>query len=51
MEGAITFLVNFVNNIDDNSPFIYPLILIDSGNYVYGQQNAYRYGLTNLEIL
>ena len=51
LESAMTFLVRFIDNIDDKSPFIYPLILIDSGNYIYGKENAYGYGLTNLDIL
>ena len=51
LESTISFLINFINDIDMKSPFIYPLILIDSGNYVYGNENAYGYGLTNLEIL
>ena len=51
MEAAITFLDNFIKNLDEQSPFIYPLILIDSGNYIYGQENAYGYGLINHEIL
>ena len=51
LESAITFLVNFIKNLDETSPFIYPLLLIDSGNYIYGKENAYGYGLTNYEIL
>ena len=51
LKSAITFLTDFILNIDEASPFIYPLILIDSGNYVYGKENAYGYGLTNIEIL
>ena len=51
MEAAITFLDNFIKNLDEQSPFIYPLILINSGNYFYGKENAYGYGLINHEIL
>lgn len=51
LKAAITFLSNFINNLDEKSPFIYPLILIDSGNYVYGKENTYGYGLTNIDIL
>ena len=48
---AITFLKKIIEDLDDNNPFIYPLILIDSGNYDYNGENAFGYGLTNKEIL
>ena len=51
LKAAITFLDNFIKNLDEQSPFIYPLILINSGNFIYGQENAYGYGLINHEIL
>ena len=51
LESTLTFLVRFIDNLDNKSPFIYPLILIDSGNYIYGNEDAYGYGLTNLDIL
>ena len=49
--AAKIFLEDFIKDIDETSPFIYPLILIDSGNYIYDAQNAYGYGLINKEIL
>ena len=49
--NAITFLNDFIDNLDEKSPFIYPLILLDSGNYIYGQENAYSQGLINPHIL
>ena len=49
--NAIAFLNDFIDNLDEKSPFIYPLVLIDSGNYIYGQENAYGQGLTNQKIL
>ena len=51
LEEAIIFLDNFIKDLDETSPFIYPLILIDSGNYSYGKENAYGFGLINREIL
>lgn len=49
---AITFLNKFIEDLDDNNPFIHPLILIDSGIYNYdGKKNAFGYGLTNKKIL
>ena len=51
LETAITFLDNFIKDLDETSPFIYPLILIDSGSYSYGKENAYGFGLINNEIL
>ena len=48
---AITFLKKLIEDLDDINPFIYPLILIDSGNYYYNGENAFEYGLTNKEIL
>ena len=48
---SVSFLEKFIENLDENSPFINPLILIDSGNYVYKNENAYGIGLTNKTIL
>ena len=48
---SIDFLINFIENLDEKSPFIYPLILIDSGNFKYNSENAYGFGLINKEIL
>ena len=51
METAISFLDNFIKDLDEKSPFIYPLILIYSGYYSYGKEDAYGFGLINNEIL
>lgn len=48
---SVSFLEKFIENLDENSPFIYPLILIDSGNYAYKNENAYGIGLINKTIL
>jgi len=48
---ANTFLKNFIKDLNENNPFIYPLILIDSGIYDYNGNIEFGYGLTNNEIL
>ena len=44
-----------INILDENSPFYYPLILIDSGSYIlesrYSKKHVYGYGLTSSKIL
>ena len=45
------FLKTFIDKLDDNSPFIYPLSLIDSGNFNYNSKNVYGLGLTNKDTL
>ena len=45
------FLETFIDKLDDKSPFIYPLSLIDSGNYSYNKENVYGLGLINQDIL
>ena len=51
LETAINFLDNLIKDLDEKSPFIYPLILIYSGYYSYGKEDAYGFGLINNEIL
>ena len=51
LKKAMKFLVQFIKDLDENSPFIYPLILIDSGNYQFDKENAYGYGLISIKIL
>ena len=51
LKNAMKFLDQFIKDLDENSPFIYPLILIDSGNYQFDNENAYGYGLISNEIL
>ena len=48
---SLNFLNNLIDNLDEKSPFYYPLILINSGDYIYNKNNAYGYGLKNIEIL
>ena len=48
---ALEFLKNFIENLEEKSPFFYPLSLIDSGNYIYNTNNVYGLGLTNIDIL
>ena len=48
---SLQFLKNFIEKLDDESPFIYPLILIDSGNFTFNTENVYGFGLTSKEIL
>ena len=45
------FLKDFIDKLDDKSPFIYPLSLIDSGNFTYSKENIYGLGLINKDIL
>ena len=36
--NAIEFLDNFIEDLNEKSPFIYPLKLIDSGNFTFGKK-------------
>ena len=45
------FLKTFIDKLDDQSPFFYPLSLIDSGNFCYNNENTYGLGLINKNIL
>ena len=45
------FLKTFIDNLDDKSPFIYPLLSINSGNFYYNGENIYGLGLINKDIL
>ena len=49
--NAFEFLEKFIEDLDEKSPFIYPLILIDSGNFFYKKKDVYGLGLINKEIL
>ena len=44
-----------INILDENSPFYYPLVLIDSGSYIfqsrYSTKFIYGYGLNSTNIL
>ena len=47
--SALSFLKNIINDFDDESPFFYPLTLIDSGIFIYEtkfrKELAYGYGI------
>ena len=47
--ASISFLTIFIKDLDENSPFIYPLILLYSGNYFYHRKNIYGHGLNKLK--
>ena len=51
LHNAISFLEEFIKDLDENSPFYYPLILIDSGRYNYNGKSIYGYGLNDKEII
>ena len=51
LKSALLFLENFIEIMDDKNPFLEPLIFIDSGNYIYNNDNAYGYGLISKELL
>jgi len=55
LDSAITFLENIVNDLDEQSPFFYPLVLIDSGLYYYNTtyktEFAYGYGINSYKLL
>ena len=48
---SMEFLREFCDNIDEKSPFYFPLILIDSGSYTYEGECIYGYGLINKKML
>ena len=49
--SAISFLKDFINDLDESSPFFIPLILIDSGKFIYNNESIYAYGLYSKEIV
>ena len=51
LKSALLFLESFIEIMDDKNPFLEPLIFIDSGNYIYNNDNAYGYGLISKELL
>jgi len=52
---ALLELEKMIEILEENSPFYYPLVLIDSGSYIleskYGKKLIYGYGLTSINIL
>ena len=49
--SAINFLKEFIEDLDETSPFFIPLILIDSGKFIYNNESLYAYGLNSKEIV
>ena len=49
--SAINFLKEFIEDLDETSPFFIPLILIDSGKFIYNNESLYVYGLNSKEIV
>ena len=49
--SAINFLKEFIEDLDETSPFFIPLILIDSGKFIYNNESIYAYGLNSKEIV
>ena len=49
--NAIEFLDNFIEDLNEKSPFIYPLKLIDSGNFTFGKKDVYGLGLITKDNL
>lgn len=55
LESALLELEKMVNCLDENSPFYYPLVLIDSGIYLlqsrYSLKHIYGHGIISKDIL
>ena len=55
LNSALLELEKMVNCLDENSPFYYPLVLIDSGIYLlqsrYSLKHIYGYGIISKDIL
>jgi len=49
--NALQFLEKFIETLNEKSPFIYPLILIDSGNFIFNNKNVYGFGLISKDNL
>ena len=49
--NALQFLEKFIEDLNEKSPFIYPLILIDSGNFIFNNKNVYGFGLITKDNL
>ena len=48
---SINFIKNFIETLDESSPFYYPLIIIDARNLIYDNKYLYGYGLISKDIL
>ena len=55
LNSALLELEKMINCLDENSPFYYPLVLIDSGIYLlqsrYSLKHIYGYGIISKDIL
>ena len=51
IKSSLLFLEKFIKDLDNGSPFLEPLILIDSGTYIYNNNFAFGYGLASKDIL
>ena len=49
--SAMKFLQEFVEDLNEKSPFYFPLFLIDSGKFIYQGESIYGYGLLNKNML
>ena len=49
--NALQFLEKFIDDLNEKSPFFYPLILIDSGNFIFKDKNVYGFGLITKDNL
>ena len=49
--SATKFLGEFIEDLSETSPFYFPLILINSGEFIYQGENIYGYGLLNKNML
>lgn len=49
--SSLQFLEKFINNLSEDSPFFFPLTLIDSGAYIYNGNSVYGRGVINKKLL
>lgn len=50
LKSSLLFLKNFIETLDNESPFLEPLIIIESGTYIYNSNISYGYGLISKKI-
>lgn len=51
INNAMKFFNDFIDNLNESSPFYYPLLLIDSGIFTYNNDSVYGCGIINDKIL
>ena len=49
--SALKFLGEIIEDLSETSPFYFPLILINSGEFIYQGESIYGYGLLNKNML